>query len=1151
MPSTFDRLAYEGGQLVKVLGTLAKADGGPVATLNALGWDAPPGSQDIGLAAIDVSPLIAKLEALDQSLTAGAGDDALAAQFAEVLFELQQAVAHVRAAIAGLSATGDYLAKTQIKSQILDRLSSLIIASRIGAISSLAYALLQLFGVITMRHFDADPSIFQVEHIRVKFDWDALTKLLTDPLGLLKSRYGWGTSAFDADGFIVNLNAIVEVLGQPTRVRKLPRRVEEQLSGKPAPEADTSPVTQVIGTLVGGMGPGLVEAGISMFPLRPTTPNGADGGIAVSPFVYGSADLNFPLSENLTLAFESTVGLDSGIALQFRPGHDMSIKAGLLTDSVEDHVTGAVLVSLTWAAADGNKINIVSLPGGGVVEVGSVQFGAGVEVLQGSLAPSFALKLTGGHAALRRDGADSFVSSLVPSGGVDAVFDAGLRWSAKAGFSFEGSASIAIDLPLNAAIGPLQIVSLHFELLPDSGSLAIEASVTCGATIGPVAVLLERFGAVIGLAAHDGNLGPIDASFRFKPPSGAGLSIDAAGVSGSGFLSHDDAKQEYAGVVQLQFADLALQGFGLITTQVAGGSGYSLLVLIDATFPPVQLGWGFTLNGVGGLMAVHRTASTDALHAALKANTLSEVLFPKTAITNAPLVLAQLDALFPTAPGRFLFGPMALIGWGTPTLLSAAIAVIVELPEPIRIVLIARVAVRAPSESASVVRLNMDALGVLDFAKNEASLDATLYDSHILNYTLSGDMALRACWATKREFLLAVGGFHPQFTPPPGFPALKRITIDMPSGPISKLTLAAYFAITSNTLQFGATIDAFIGVSDFGLKGHLGFNALLQYHPFHFDADISATVALMAGSDELMSVDVSGTLSGPNPWHIAGSFKISLLFFDVHLSFSHSWGGTLAGGDGSGAVDVLGLLTAAVGDARNWHAPLAAGIQGLVSTRDSAGAMKAHPLAVLEVHQTVVPLDLAITRYGTAAVAGANQFTITGFTVGGSALGKEDVQEDFAPAQYFDMSEEEKLARPSFEAHNAGARMSGGAVKASRFLRKPVGYKTLYVDKTGEIRTDNPPPHGAIWELSTELVLGTGAAGRASIRIAGNERYRAPGKPVAVGSQQFVIVDTGTMAVAAISPKTPATYSQARAALAGAGAARGRLTIVATHEVKG
>jgi hypothetical protein len=1106
--------------------------------------------QDVGLSALDITTLVQKLESLDSAINSGADDAAIAADFAEVFLEIQNALVHLRGIVAGLSAAGDYLDKTQIKSEFLGRLSSLLIVSRISAASPFAFVLLQFFGVLTLRHFDADPNIFQVDHVRATFDWDALLKLFTDPLGLLESRYGWGTPKFDGRSFVVNLTALLEVIGEPARTRSLPRRVEEQLAGKFVPEADTDPATQLIVSLVRGYEASGLDVGISLFPLRPTAPNAPDAGLAVCPFVYGTADVSFPLSSELTLEFQSTVALDSGVALEFRPGKDMTIKAGLLSPgAIVDQITGKALVLLTWVAPSGGKLTLLSLPGGGVIEVGSISFGAGVDAAQGKLSPSFAAKLTGGHAALRPDGADSFLASLLPANGVEAQFDFGVRWSASQGFSFEGSASIAIDLPLNATIGPLTIVSLHFELLSDSGSLAIEVSVTCGATIGPVAVALQRFGAVIGLAAHEGNLGPVDASLRFKPPSGAGLSIDAAGVSGGGFLSHDDAKQEYAGVVQLQFADLALQGFGLITTQVAGKSGYSLLALIDATFPPVQLGWGFTLNGVGGLMAINRTASSDALHAALKANTLSQALFPKTAITNAPLVLAQLDALFPTAAGRFLFSPMALIGWGTPTLLTAAIAVIVELPEPIRIVLIARLSVRAPSESAAVVRLNMDALGILDFAKGELSLDATLYDSHIVNFTLSGDMALRAGWSSNREFLLAVGGFHPQFTPPPGFPALKRITIDMPSGPISKLTLTAYFAITSNTLQFGASIDAFIGVSDFGLKGHLGFNALLQYQPFHFDADISATVALMAGGDELMSVDVSGTLSGPNPWHIAGSFKISLLFFDVHLSFSHTWGDTISGGDAIVPVDVLGLLTAALGDARNWNAPLPAGVQGLVSTRDSAGAMKAHPLAALEAHQTVVPLDLAIARYGTAAVAGANQFTITGFTVGGGATGKADVQEDFAPAQYFDLSEEEKLARPSFEPHNAGARMSGGAVRTSAFLAKPVGYKTLFVDKTGEIRTDSPPRPGPIWELAA-AVLGTGAAGRAAIRTAGNARYRAPGKPVAVGAQQFAIVDASTMAVAAISPQTGATYSQASAALRGA-AARGQLMIVATHELKG
>jgi hypothetical protein len=64
----------------------------------------------------------------------------------------------------------------------------------------------------------------------------------------------------------------------------------------------------------------------------------------------------------------------------------------------------------------------------------------------------------------------------------------------------------------------------------------------------------------------------------------------------------------------------------------------------------------------------------------------------------------------PTVQGRFLFGAMALIGWGTPVL-TTAIAVVIELPEPVRIVLIARVSARLPCESARLVRINMDALG--------------------------------------------------------------------------------------------------------------------------------------------------------------------------------------------------------------------------------------------------------------------------------------------------------------------------------------------------------------------------------------------------------------------------------------------------------
>ena len=242
---------------------------------------------------------------------------------------------------------------------------------------------------------------------------------------------------------------------------------------------------------------------------------------------------------------------------------------------------------------------------------------------------------------------------------------------------------------------------------------------------------------------------------------------------------------------------------------------------------------------------------------------------------------------------------------------TAAIAVVVELPEPILIILIARLSVRLPSESEALVRINLDALGILDLSQDSLSLDAKLFDSKLLEFTLSGDMALRANWSStaQREFLLAIGGFHPQFTPPADFPALQRITIDMPSGQVSKLRLAAYLALTSNTVQFGATLDVFIGVSGYGLAGHLGFDALLQIDPFHFDADISGRVALTAGGDNLMAVGLDASLSGPAPWHIAGDFKVHIVFFDVSVSFSQTWGQD-APAPQIAPVQVLSLLTA-------------------------------------------------------------------------------------------------------------------------------------------------------------------------------------------------------------------------------------------------
>ena len=129
------------------------------------------------------------------------------------------------------------------------------------------------------------------------------------------------------------------------------------------------------------------------------------------------------------------------------------------------------------------------------------------------------------------------------------------------------------------------------------------------------------------------------------------------------------------------------------------------------------------------------------------------------------------------------------------------------------------------------MRLQVDVLGVIDFDRREAAVDATLVDSRLAQFALTGDMALRMSWGAQPSFLLAVGGFHPRFAAPPGFPALERVAVALASGDNPKLRLEAYLALTSNTVQFGARVDLAARAGSFSIAGFLSFDALVTLAP--------------------------------------------------------------------------------------------------------------------------------------------------------------------------------------------------------------------------------------------------------------------------------------------------------------------------------
>ena len=131
-----------------------------------------------------------------------------------------------------------------------------------------------------------------------------------------------------------------------------------------------------------------------------------------------------------------------------------------------------------------------------------------------------------------------------------------------------------------------------------------------------------------------------------------------------------------------------------------------------------------------------------------------------------------------------------------------------ELPAPVRLVVLGRLRAVLPDEREAIVRLQVDLLGVIDFDRAEAAVDATLVDSRLAQFALTGDLALRMSWGAQRRRSCSPSAASTRASPRrPASPRWSASRSRWPSGDNPKLRLEAYLALTSNTVQFGARVD--------------------------------------------------------------------------------------------------------------------------------------------------------------------------------------------------------------------------------------------------------------------------------------------------------------------------------------------------------
>lgn len=630
---------------------------------------------------------------------------------------------------------------------------------------------------------------------------------------------------------------------------------------------------------------------------------------------------------------------------------------------------------------------------------------------------------------LQIKGGDGFIATILGDGLVVEV-DLEVGYSNKNGFHFKGSGDLEITLPSHISLGPLQIKDLTLGI-GFQKEITLKTHATIKLELGPFVAVVEGLGLKSALTFPDGggNLGPADLAFGFKPPTGIGLSLDLAVVKGGGYLFFDPDNERYGGALELVIADkISVVAIALITTRFPDGSeGFSLLLLVSVEFSPgITLGMGFFLSGLGGIIGLNRTVNTDALREGVKQGSVDHILFPTDVVANIQRIITDLREFFPPQQDQFVIGLMAKITWGVPTLLSVEFGIAVEFASPVRLVILGVIKVVLPTEDQAIIRIQVNFVGVIDFEEGYLMFDASLFGSKILTFTLEGDMALRLFWGKQQEFLLSVGGFHPAYSPPAYLKvgSMTRLTLNILSGNPS-LTLTAYFAITSNTVQFGALIDFHFKVSKFKVIGYFGFDVLFQFSPFQFMASVRAGVAVKLGSTTLLAIQLAFDLQGPTPWIANGTASFKILFVSISVKFSKTWGEHRQ--DILPDIAILPKLIEALEQPRNWVGDLPANKSLLTSMKKielAEGEVIMSSEGTLTIRQTILPLGMEITKFGNHTPSDISNAFISKIKLNGAEISFQHVKDGFAPAEFKDMQDEDKLKAPSYKDEVSGAKIS-------------------------------------------------------------------------------------------------------------------------------
>ncbi|MCD9145393.1 DUF6603 domain-containing protein [Streptomyces albireticuli] len=227
--------------------------------------------------------------------------------------------------------------------------------------------------------------------------------------------------------------------------------------------------------------------------------------------------------------------------------------------------------------------------------------------------------------------------------------------------------------------------------------------------------------------------------------------------------------------------------------------------------------------------------------------------------------------------------------------LRARVLLLLEAGNDLTIALLGHAVASFPKTGRAYARIGVDLRVVFQSARGELAASAQLVDSYVIDPScvLTGGFAFSSWFSPSPyagDFVLTVGGYHPDYKPQKHFPVVPRLGFTWSVGSAVSITGAAYFALTPNAVMAGGLLDVRYnaGIVEAWLTAKA--DILIQWAPLHFRAGISVRVGakvklLFTISGELgASLDLWGPPTG-------GTVTAKFVFITVTVRFGASLAG--------------------------------------------------------------------------------------------------------------------------------------------------------------------------------------------------------------------------------------------------------------------